>query len=169
MTVKHEVPDVALRSEPSHVRVARGSRTTTENKGRPASSVATVLKALGDSERLRLYRLFIATNAEICVCELVDALAIPQYQVSRYLKTLRDAGLLGVRRKGTWAYYSARRSERVLSATADFVAQSCAGATYERDEKRLSDRLSLRVGSQCVVGFAETRGPRREGKCDGRD
>jgi len=70
----------------------------------PMRQTAEVFKALGDPMRLRIIRLLL--ERELCVCELVQALAMPQYRVSRHLAVLRRAGLVQDRRQGTWVHYS---------------------------------------------------------------
>lgn len=62
-----------------------------------------LLKALSDPTRLRLVA--ILSRGEFTVQELVGILAMGQSRVSRHLKILTDAGVLGVKRQGTWAYY----------------------------------------------------------------
>jgi len=59
--------------------------------------------ALNDPLRLRLMRLLM--ERELCVCELVQALKIPQYKVSRHLGPLKKAGLVRGWREGTWIHY----------------------------------------------------------------
>jgi ArsR family transcriptional regulator len=74
---------------------------------------AEVLKAMADPLRLRLLRLLL--EREACVCELVEALAVPQYRASKHLRVLRNAGLVADRRAGNWIHYSlTRRGESLL-------------------------------------------------------
>jgi ArsR family transcriptional regulator len=60
-------------------------------------------KALGDSSRLRIVRLL--KEKSLCVCEIEEALELPQYAVSRHLGVLRQAGLVQGWREGTWMHY----------------------------------------------------------------
>ena len=46
--------------------------------------------------------LLVASKRSLCVCEIVDALKLPQYQVSKSLAMLRRAGLVDLDRNGTW-------------------------------------------------------------------
>lgn len=62
-----------------------------------------ILETLADPSRLRLLRLL--QGRELCVCELVDTLRIPQYAVSRHLRRLRAMGLVEARREGRWMHY----------------------------------------------------------------
>jgi ArsR family transcriptional regulator len=71
-----------------------------------AVELAAVFKALGDPVRLRLLSM-IASRAggEVCVCELTPAFELSQPTISHHLKLLRQAGLIGCERRGTWVYY----------------------------------------------------------------
>ncbi|MGQ9474622.1 MAG: ArsR/SmtB family transcription factor [Actinomycetota bacterium] len=66
-----------------------------------------LLKAVGDANRLRMICLLF--EGEKCVCDIEEKLGISQPLASHHLAVLREAGLVKVQRKGTWAYYSLRR------------------------------------------------------------
>lgn len=121
-----------------------------------APSIALVLKVLGDERRLRLLRLLL-TKQELCVCELVDALDLPQYEVSRSLAALRKAGLVADRRVGLWAYYlipeSAQQDPFVGGLLKLLREQMSGPKRLASDLVRLQERLALRMGDQCVIGF----------------
>lgn len=70
--------------------------------------VAAGLAALGDETRLKMVRL-LAGHEALCVCELQAAFDLGQPTISHHLRILREAGLVDVIRRGTWAYYSLRR------------------------------------------------------------
>lgn len=59
---------------------------------------------LCDETRRRILNLLLRAG-ELCVCELYYALDMPQPKVSRHLSVMREAGLLSVRREGTWIHY----------------------------------------------------------------
>lgn len=61
-------------------------------------------KSLADETRL-LSLLLIEQEGELCVCELMTALDLPQPKISRHLGQLRKAGLLLDRRQGQWVFY----------------------------------------------------------------
>lgn len=65
----------------------------------------TVFATLADPIRLRCLAL-IAAKAELCVCELVEALDQPQPKISRHLAVMRDAGILRDRRDAQWVLYA---------------------------------------------------------------
>jgi ArsR family transcriptional regulator len=62
------------------------------------------LKFLSDRNRLRI--VMALTQAETCVCDLIDELDLPQPLVSYHLGKLRKAGLVRSRRQAQWIYYS---------------------------------------------------------------
>ena len=62
-----------------------------------------VLKALADSSRVRLTAILLA--GEFTVQELCRIMGMGQSRVSRHLKILTEAGILTVKRQGTWSYY----------------------------------------------------------------
>jgi ArsR family transcriptional regulator len=71
-----------------------------------AAGLAQVFKALADPVRLRLVSLIGAhEGGEVCVCELTDAFDLTQPTISHHLKVLREAGIIGSERRGTWVYY----------------------------------------------------------------
>ena len=117
------------------------------------NSKADILKTLGDQTRLRVVHLIAASRKSLCVCEIVDALKLPQYQVSKGLVMLRRAGLVEVDRNGTWGYYHPNLSERANVALFKFVMEYCAGEPFDLDVIALEKRLKLREKDKCVVGF----------------
>jgi len=68
--------------------------------------LTSVLRVISHPPRLKLLVPLSKLNRGLCVCELVDSLDLPQYQVSRQLGELRDEDLVKRERDGTWAYYS---------------------------------------------------------------
>lgn len=72
-----------------------------------AERIAPVFKALGDPVRLRLAAL-IASDSEVCVCDLTPQFSLSGPTISHHLKVLREAGLVVGERRGTWVYYRIR-------------------------------------------------------------
>lgn len=62
-----------------------------------------LFRALGNETRLRLLSLI--GEREVCVCELVTALGLPQPKISQHLACLRSAGVVEARREGKWMHY----------------------------------------------------------------
>lgn len=117
-------------------------------------NMTTLLGALANPARLRLVRLLL--REELCVCELVDALRTPQYNVSRHLGRLRGVGLVEARRNGRWMYYSIGRRVGLSGFHQDLLkvidVHLDAKSAARKDDARLSRRLALRQGGRCVVG-----------------
>ncbi|WP_224981528.1 ArsR/SmtB family transcription factor [Geomonas agri] len=64
-----------------------------------------LFKALADPCRLRLVAVLL--NSELTVQELTQIMGMGQSRISRHLKILAEAGVLSVKRQGTWSYYRA--------------------------------------------------------------
>jgi ArsR family transcriptional regulator len=62
-----------------------------------------LLRGFADPTRLRILNLLVA--GELCVCDLVELLGLPQSTVSRHLRYLHRAGLVGVSREWKFAHY----------------------------------------------------------------
>jgi len=87
-----------------------------------ATGLAPMFKALGDPVRLRLLSL-IASNAEVCVCDLTDAFDLSGPTISHHLRVLREAGLVDCERRATWVYYWIKpEAMRQLSALLEIAA-----------------------------------------------
>ena len=112
-----------------------------------------VLRALGDETRLRIINLFIKSMQVLCVCELMDALKIPQYAVSKALTIIKNAGLLTAEKKGTWVYYELNKGIVQNKNLFNFLKNYLSDRIFLEDEMRLNDRLLLREGDRCVVGI----------------
>ena len=115
---------------------------------------AKIFKALGDETRLRLINLLLRTDKEVCVCEMVDALELPQYQISKHLTILKNAGILQASRKGTWVYYRLEHeASPFLRDLLKMLNRHLKQQTFGDDAAKLARRLALRQNGQCVVGF----------------
>ena len=69
-------------------------------------AMAGKFKALADPTRLRIIdALRKAAPEAICQCELAPLFAISQQALSRHLRVLVAAGLIGSERRGLWTYY----------------------------------------------------------------
>ena len=103
----------------------------------------TRLRAAAEPTRLRL--LSLCASAELTVSEITQILGQSQPRVSRHLKLLCDAGLLGRNREGTWAFY------RLAQGSAGDLAQSLIDQipsddpTIMRDHDRLAAIIKQRA------------------------
>jgi ArsR family transcriptional regulator len=62
-----------------------------------------VMKALSDPNRVKILKML--QCEAMCVCEIQATLDIAQPTVSKHLKFLEDAGLVGHRKDGQWVNY----------------------------------------------------------------
>lgn len=65
---------------------------------------ALIFQSLSEEIRLRILSLLMGTE-ELCVCDFMAVLQLPQSTVSRHLAHLKNAGWLLDRREGVWIYY----------------------------------------------------------------
>jgi ArsR family transcriptional regulator len=82
-----------------------------------------LFKGFADPTRLRILNVLAA--GELCVCDIVELLALPQPAVSRHLAYLRRSGLVDVTREWKFAHY--RLSEPATAVHANLIAcvRSC--------------------------------------------
>lgn len=69
-----------------------------------AARLAPMFKALGDPVRLRMASM-IASRAELCVCDITPAFDLSSGTISHHLRLLREAGIVGSERRGTYVHY----------------------------------------------------------------
>ena len=66
--------------------------------------LSELFKVFGDSTRIRI--LFVLFEAEVCVCDLAEALGMTQSAVSHQLRILKQSKLVKSRREGKSIFYS---------------------------------------------------------------
>jgi len=108
---------------------------------------ADIFKALSDETRLRIVNL-LAKRRSMAVSDLVAALNMPQWHISRHLSRLRQIGLVDSTRRGTWMYYSLRDElrevvRRVIAAVQERIDEN----TIAADLRRLREVLNRRRGA----------------------
>lgn len=62
-----------------------------------------VMKALSDPSRVKILKML--QDRTLCVCEIQAAMGVAQPTVSKHLKLLEEAGLVGSFREGLWVNY----------------------------------------------------------------
>lgn len=83
--------------------------TKTALAGSDAEGLATLFAALGDPVRLRLLSI-VATEGEVCSCNLEAPLGKSQPTVSHHTKVLADAGLIVGEKRGRWMWWRANQA-----------------------------------------------------------
>ena len=66
--------------------------------------LAELFKVFGDSTRIRI--LYVLFEAEVCVCDLAQALNMTQSAISHQLRILKQNKLVKSRREGKSVFYS---------------------------------------------------------------
>ena len=66
--------------------------------------LVNIFKALGEDTRIKIISML--SQREMCVDDLITRLELSQSAVSHHIKVLKQAGLLNIRRKGKWTFYS---------------------------------------------------------------
>ena len=113
-------------------------------------AAAQIFKALGDETRLRIIALLVS-GQELCVCDIMAALELPQSTVSRHLSYLRNAGLVDDRRQGIWMYYTISK-ERIEHAATLFDLLSTMLFEQDqivKDQRLLKTHLAIKEKTTC--------------------
>lgn len=109
--------------------------------------IADGLKALSEEVRLRLL-LLLHSHGELCVCDLIGALDLPQSTISRHLSYLKNSGWVEGSRRGVWMHYRLTPElnplmREILGALARETANrvearrdACNLALYRKNKKR---------------------------------
>ncbi len=112
------------------------------------NQAAQIFKALSDETRLRIMGLLL--EGELCVCDLMAILELPQSTVSRHLAYLRNAGLVSDRRQGVWMNYRLAAGGSGLRAeTIELLRKNLAALPQARtDGQRLRRHLSAKAQAE---------------------
>jgi ArsR family transcriptional regulator len=124
--------------------------TTTLAPANPTVGHLDVLfKAFADPTRLRILSLLAA--GELCVCDIVEILDLPQPTVSRHLGALRAAGLVEAEREWKFAHYRlAEPSDPVHRNLINCVRSCFRGiASLDRERKQAESRVAARKSDPC--------------------
>ena len=113
-----------------------------------------VFQALADGTRIRVVRVLAAGREEACLCELVDSLLEPQYNLSRHLKVLRQVGLLEAEKDGRFVYHRLVSQHAHLKRLyAAIGALPDSDGTFAADLRRFTQRMRLRQSGRCRIGI----------------
>ena len=110
------------------------------NKSQPLETANQLFKAFADPTRLRILNLL--REGELCVCNLIDVLELPQSTISRHVSYLRRAGLVETREEGTWNHYRLAQPATGLHK----ALLACVGACFGEVTQLRHDRQRLSTG-----------------------
>jgi ArsR family transcriptional regulator len=108
-----------------------------------------LFKAFADPTRLRILNALAA--GELCVCDIVDLLDLPQSNVSRHLAALRHAGLVEVVRWQQFAHYRLSAPDHPVHRTLLNCVRSCFKGIESLDDERAAAeaRVTAREADPC--------------------
>ena len=114
-------------------------------------NAARTYKALADETRLRLL-LLLLDNGELCICDLMNALDLPQSTVSRHVAYMKNAGWLNDRRGGVWMYYSIKPGlSSFMTTLATLTRDHLSSADpVSADRQRLAAYLKTKNDTSCL-------------------
>ncbi len=112
-------------------------------------ATARTLKALGDETRLRILALLM--HGELCVCDIMASLSLPQSTASRHLAYLRNAGWVRGTRRGKWMYYRLTTESTFTDAKlGEQILQYLSSLAQSRDDKKtLEEYLLIKDTDTC--------------------
>jgi ArsR family transcriptional regulator len=108
---------------------------------------ARLFRAFSDRTRLRILSLL--RDGELCVCDLMALLRIPQAKTSRHLGYLRSAGLVSSREQGPWSYYSLAPARDAVHEKLIDCLDACAASLPEIASDRRRARKHREAGGCC--------------------
>jgi ArsR family transcriptional regulator len=108
-----------------------------------------VFKGFADPTRIRILSLLAA--GELCVCDLVDILRLPQPTVSRHLAYLRRMGLVEATREARFAHYRLAEPEHAVHQNLISCVRTCfRGITsLDRERRQAEARVKARATEPC--------------------
>ncbi|OGS27971.1 MAG: hypothetical protein A2297_06100 [Elusimicrobia bacterium RIFOXYB2_FULL_48_7] len=112
-----------------------------------------IFKALSDKTRLRILYVLLKAGKALCICEIMDALQLAHYNISRHMKDLKVTGLVNEKRVGKFIFYALDDSGNRFIKDIIKAVDSIPGNDFRDDMGRLKKRLSLREDNKCVIGI----------------
>lgn len=108
----------------------------------------TLFKGFADPTRIRILSLLAA--GELCVCDLVEILDLPQPTVSRHLAYLRRTGLVEATREWKFAHYRLAEPANVVHGNLIACVRACFTGVPALDAERA--RAAVRVRERAADG-----------------
>jgi ArsR family transcriptional regulator, arsenate/arsenite/antimonite-responsive transcriptional repressor len=109
-----------------------------------------LFRAFADPTRIRILNLLAA--GELCVCDVVEILRLPQPTVSRHLAALRRARLVEVTREWKYAHYRLAEPTDAVHRNLIACVRSCFTGVPALDRERAAatDRVRARAPEPCL-------------------
>lgn len=115
----------------------------------PIADLDLLFKGFADPTRIRILNLLVP--GELCVCDLVELLGVPQSTISRHLRYLHRAGLVEVSRDWKFAHYRLAEPTHPVHRTLLGCVRGCfRGITQlDRERARAEARVKTRTEDPC--------------------
>ena len=132
-----------------HSAVARRRRAALPIATPALRDLDVLFKGFADPTRLRILNLLAA--GELCVCDIVELLALPQPTVSRHLAYLRRCGLVTMSRAWKFAHYRLMECALPVHDALLRCVRSCFIGIPTLDNERIlaGARVRRRAGTAC--------------------
>jgi ArsR family transcriptional regulator len=110
----------------------------------------TLFKGFADPTRIRILSLLAA--GELCVCDIVELLALPQPTVSRHLAYLRRSGLVEATREWKFAHYRLAEPANAVHRNLVVCVRSCFTGVpaLDAERSRADERVRARAAEPCA-------------------
>jgi ArsR family transcriptional regulator, arsenate/arsenite/antimonite-responsive transcriptional repressor len=102
-----------------------------------------LFRGFADPIRIRVLNVLVA--GELCVCDLVDLLRLPQSTVSRHLRYLHRAGLVEVTREWKFAHYRLAAPTLPVHRTLLSCVRTCFSGIAQLDRERAAAEAKVKV------------------------
>ena len=100
----------------------------------PIGDLDLLFKGFADPTRIRILNLLVP--GELCVCDLVELLDVPQSTISRHLRYLHRAGLVEVSRDWKFAHYRLAEPTHPVHRTLLGCVRGCFRGITQLDRER---------------------------------
>jgi ArsR family transcriptional regulator len=105
-----------------------------------------LFRGFADPVRIRLLNVLVV--GELCVCDLVDLLRIPQSTVSRHLRYLHRAGLVEVTREWKFAHYRLAAPTLPIHRNLLSCVRTCFRGIGQLDRERAAAEATVRARAE---------------------
>jgi ArsR family transcriptional regulator len=109
------------------------------------------MKALSEEKRFKLFAVLLKAMGEFYVCEITDAFSESQYNISKYLKELKNAGLVKDRRFGKGILYSVVEPDSQFIRSLYDAVSSVEDGEINKTVELLKMRASMRDEDKCIT------------------
>lgn len=116
---------------------------------REVMELDALFRGFADPTRLRILSCLAA--GELCVCDIVGILRLPQPTISRHLAYLRRTGLVEATREAKFAHYRLVKPADAIHRNLIACVRSCFRGikALDRERTRAERRVSMRTTHPC--------------------